>query len=62
MQGFLTTRQAALRLGVAYGTMMGWIYKSKLRATRHGWCWYVHETDVAEKLVEIEARRPRLAA
>lgn len=46
MDEYLTTKQAAERMKVPKSTLMGWIYDSKIRATRKGRYWYLHVSDV----------------
>ena len=57
MQEYLTARETARELAVPYDTLMGWIYRSKIRAERRGRFWFLHVDVVAAKKVELNARR-----
>lgn len=46
MDDYLSTKEAADRLGVPRGTVLNWIYRRKLRGLRRGWCWYVSSSEV----------------
>lgn len=55
---FLTVRQAAARLGVAYSTLKQWIYKGSVRTTRtDGGHHRIAETEV-ERLLARAGRSP----
>lgn len=53
MTDYLSTREAADRLGVRRGQVLNWIYRRRLVGTRRGWCWYV-------LLAEVDALKASL--
>ena len=43
---YMTTREAAERLGVTYSKLMGMIYQRRIRAQKKGWSWVLRVEDV----------------
>lgn len=48
LDGWLTTEQVAERFGVPNHRVLRMIRTERLKATKLGWIWLIHETDLPE--------------
>ena len=57
MDDYLSTSETAKRLGVTRSTLMGWIYRGKIRFSRRGRWYFLHvvEVDRVAELMRLAA-------
>ena len=46
MDDFLSARQTAAALGWSYSKLMGYLYAGKVRFTRKGYYYFIHQDEV----------------
>lgn len=47
MENYLSVRQAAAAIGWSYSKLMGRLYNGKVKFTRKGYYYFIHEDEVA---------------